>query len=88
MGVDSAGVVRRIGSQVTGLSQGDRVISWCPGVLATSLIVPSLSCTRIPDDMSLEDASTLPLAFATAIYALIDIGQLRESHVSIEYPLL
>ncbi|RAL13732.1 type I polyketide synthase [Aspergillus homomorphus CBS 101889] len=78
-GCETAGIVRRVGSQVTDLSPGDRVIACHPGALATSVIVPSESCIKIPDDLSLENASALPLAFASAIYSLIDVGQLNDT---------
>ncbi|PYH79566.1 KR domain-containing protein [Aspergillus uvarum CBS 121591] len=79
-GCDTAGVVRQVGSQVRDLSPGDRVVACEPGALATSVIAPRSSCARIPDDLSLDNASTLPWAFATAIYSLIQVGQLNETH--------
>ncbi|OJJ95935.1 hypothetical protein ASPACDRAFT_47290 [Aspergillus aculeatus ATCC 16872] len=80
LGCDTAGVVLRVGSQVRDLSPGDRVIACEPGALATSIISPRSSCAKIPDDLSLEDASTLPWAFATAMYSLLQVGQLNETH--------
>jgi NADPH:quinone reductase-like Zn-dependent oxidoreductase len=79
---DAAGIVRRVGSQVTDLSPGNRVIALGSGCFSTSVTVARELCARIPDELSLKDASTMPLAFSTAIYSLLDVGQLRKAQVS------
>ncbi len=83
LGLDAAGIVRRIGPRVQGLSVGDRVFAIGPGCFDTSMTLPAMQCARIPDHLPLEDAAVMPLAFSTAIRALIDLGQLKESQVRI-----
>ncbi len=83
LGLDAAGIVRRIGPRVQDLSVGDRVFAIGPGSFATSMAIPAMQCARLPDSLPLEEAATMPLAFATAIYSLMDLGQLKESQVRI-----
>ena len=82
LGLDAAGIVRRVGSHVTDLSPGNRVIALGSECFSTSVTMVRNCCARIPDELSLKDASTMPLAFATAIHSLIDVGQLKKSQVS------
>ncbi|MGA9705880.1 zinc-dependent alcohol dehydrogenase family protein [Pseudomonas sp.] len=48
-----------------------------PGGLAEYMIIHEDSAVRAPDDMSDEEASTLPIAALTAWYALVDFGQIQ-----------
>ncbi|RDA92383.1 hypothetical protein CP533_4725 [Ophiocordyceps camponoti-saundersi (nom. inval.)] len=79
LGFDAAGIVRRVGLNVSHLSPGDRVFTLSPGCLSTSVVTSASRCVRIPDSLPLEDAVTMPLVFSTAIYSLIDVAQLDKS---------
>lgn len=48
-----------------------------PGGLAEYMIIHEDSAVRAPDDMSDEEASTLPIAALTAWYSLVDFGQIE-----------
>lgn len=48
-----------------------------PGGLAEYMIIHEESAVRAPDNMSDEEASTLPIAALTAWYSLVDFGQLQ-----------
>lgn len=47
--------------------------------LATTVAADPLFVWDVPDDWSLEEASTVPVAYSTAYYALISRGNLKEA---------
>ena len=52
------------------------------GTFATHAIASEKLCVKIPSDLSFEDAATMPVVFATAIYSMFDLGGLQEGQVS------
>ncbi|KAI1264730.1 acyl transferase domain-containing protein [Xylariaceae sp. FL1019] len=78
MGYDCSGVVTAVGSDVTKHRVGDRVFVLESGTFATSINVSELLCSTMPDDMSYEEAATMPLVFATASYSLFDAAHLTK----------
>ena len=83
-GCDIAGVVERVGSDVTSVRVGDRVLGYPPekarGGFAEVVAIPESNIARVPDEVSLADAACLPLAGATALHAIrdhaeVDAGQ-------------
>ncbi len=76
-GLECAGIVREVGAGVAGLSVGDRVAGFAPAALATRVTTAAHAVTRIPDETSFAAAATIPVAFATAIYALGTLGKLE-----------
>jgi NADPH:quinone reductase-like Zn-dependent oxidoreductase len=48
-----------------------------PGGLAEYMIIHEDSAVRAPDNMSDEEAATLPIAALTAWYSLVDFGEIR-----------
>ncbi|KAK6196628.1 putative secondary metabolism biosynthetic enzyme [Pestalotiopsis sp. IQ-011] len=77
-GVEGAGVITRIGSDVKAMNVGDRVLFLHRGCFVTSAIVPEHACARIPDKLSFDEAATMTFAFATAIYSLVNAGGLEK----------
>ncbi|KAL8848907.1 MAG: hypothetical protein Q9221_006065 [Calogaya cf. arnoldii] len=77
LGMDSSGVVSRVGPEVKDLAVGDRVMTLGAGNLASHVVTPEALCERIPDTLSFEEAATMPAAYATAMAALYNIGNLR-----------
>lgn len=84
-GFEIAGIVRRIGPNVTSVSVGDRVLSTCRQGFSTVNTVDEEACERLPDELSFRDAVTMPVAFTTAIYSLMDIGNLKEEQVILKF---
>ncbi|OTA83804.1 hypothetical protein M434DRAFT_400620 [Hypoxylon sp. CO27-5] len=78
LGYELSGVIRKVGSAVTNLAPGDRVMALCNGCLATRNVAPAEIVMKIPDDLSFESAATIPVCFGTVIYSLIDIGRLEQ----------
>ncbi|PKS11740.1 hypothetical protein jhhlp_001728 [Lomentospora prolificans] len=77
IGVECAGIINAVGSAVTDLKIGDRVCASSEGAYSTYTRCKATSCAKVPDDMSLEAASTIPVVFCTAYYGLFDIGRLQ-----------
>ena len=78
LGLEGAGVVVRIGTAVTGLRKGDRVMLMGFETFATRCRTHQDLCVRLPDDLSFEEAATMPCVYATAIRALMDVGGLED----------
>lgn len=79
LGDECAGVVCRVGSQVTTFKPGDRVVACRPGQGAHSTYVhqPESMCEKVPDDMSLQTAASFSGVLTTAYHALVNIARLR-----------
>lgn len=82
VGQDCAGVVRAVGSNVTHINPGDRVLSWTPFGFSTRFQTLGRLCVRIPDSLSFEDASTMALVYITTFEALERFGRLEKDQVS------
>ncbi|KAK5996429.1 Highly reducing polyketide synthase gloL [Cladobotryum mycophilum] len=78
IGLEASGVITRVGSNVTHLRPGDRVMTMYRGLFSTRRVIPSQLAVRIPDSLSFEDAATIPIIYSTVIHCLITLGQLRK----------
>ena len=79
LGLEMAGTVCRVGSSESGLGIGDRVFALAPhGCITTRAVVPGSLVVRIPDNMSFEEAATVPICFTTAIQSLVDVGHIQK----------
>jgi len=71
-GGEVGGVVTEIGSAVSSLAIGDRVLSRCAlGGYAEEVAAPASSTYRIPDAMSFEAGAALPTVYPTSYAALV-----------------
>ena len=76
-GLEFAGVVERVGSEVRTLRAGDRVMAITGGgAMATHIVMHERELVRVPDGMSLSDAAALPEVFMTAYDAMVTQGKL------------
>ena len=83
-GLECAGVIRCVGSDVQGLSVGDRVMGFAPASLSTRVVTVADAVAPIPPETSFAAAATIPVSFVTAIYALGHLAKLAaEEHVLI-----
>ncbi|WPH04990.1 polyketide synthase [Acrodontium crateriforme] len=78
LGLESSGIVSKVGSEVRDLRPGDRVMLLGNGSFATHIIVCEKLCEKIPDNLTFEDAATMPAVFATAVFSLFNIGRLQK----------
>ncbi|EIN12421.1 GroES-like protein [Punctularia strigosozonata HHB-11173 SS5] len=76
LGFDAAGVVEEVGEGVTNVKKGDKIL-WegelTPSHRATYqqyAIVPAEFAARIPDNVSLDEAASIPTSLATAYLGL------------------
>lgn len=81
-GMDVAGRVVTVGEGVTRFAPGDRVVGELPGGgLAEVAVAPADRLVPVPDDVSMTDAATLPVAGGTAWQALERAGVGRGDRV-------
>jgi hypothetical protein len=77
------GIVGRIGTNVKGLNTRDRVIFISHSAFSTQVVVSENICEKIPDDLSFDDAATMPCVFATSYYSIFNVGNLMKGQVSL-----
>jgi NADPH:quinone reductase-like Zn-dependent oxidoreductase len=92
-GVDAAGDVEEVGKNVTDLTPGTRVVidptvktPKGPSVMGVNfhggfaeyVKVPASNIVPIPDELSYDDACTLPICYVTAWYGLYDRGAMKK----------
>ncbi|MCE8511170.1 NADPH:quinone oxidoreductase family protein [Ruegeria pomeroyi] len=72
-GSELSGIVESTGEGVTQLKAGDRVLAFSGwGGLAEQAVVPESRVSRIPDQMSFEDAAAFMMTYGTSYHALKD----------------
>jgi alcohol dehydrogenase len=89
MGIDVAGEVSALGSEVTGWSAGDRVMvdpinrkigkllgEAMDGGLAEFVKVDASQLVRLPADVSFDQAAALPVAYGTAYRMMVSRGKI------------
>ena len=70
-GGEVAGVVERVGKDVSRIRPGDRVIGWCIwGGMAEKVAAKAANCIPIPEQMPFDEASALIVTYGTSYYAL------------------
>lgn len=77
VGMEAAGVIELIGSDVHGLTVGQRVMMMSGGTIAERLAVDARLVIPIPDNLEWSDAAALPMAAATEYDALVTQGELQ-----------
>ncbi|MFE2521791.1 SDR family NAD(P)-dependent oxidoreductase [Streptomyces mirabilis] len=77
LGTEVAGVVTETGPGVTALAVGDRVMGVAAGGFGPLAVTDARQVVRIPDGWSFTDAASVPVAFMTAWYALVELAGAR-----------
>ena len=75
LGVDVAGVVEAVGSNVTQVRPGDEVFGTCAGSLAEYACARADNVAPKPKNLTLEQAAALPTSGCTALQGLRDVGR-------------
>ena len=78
VGREGAGVVLEVASDVTGVRVGDRVMGLFSGCFGPRAVTDQRLVVGIPDGWSFVDGASVPVAFLTAYYGLLDLARLRE----------
>jgi phthiocerol/phenolphthiocerol synthesis type-I polyketide synthase C len=76
LGMECAGRIARVGSAIADLQVGDRVVALAPAAFATHALAPRSAVLALPDAIPADAAAALPVAFLTAWYALLHLGNL------------
>jgi NADPH2:quinone reductase len=77
-GGEFAGVVQQVGTDVVGISPGDRVCGNVgTGAFREKLAVPAAELTKVPDGVDMTVAGSILITYGTSLYALRERGQLR-----------
>ena len=78
LGLECAGEVEAIGSGVTGVKPGDRVLASAAGGFAEYVVTDARRVHRIPaNNMTYEQAACLPVALQTMHNAIVTAGRLK-----------
>ena len=77
-GDEVGGIVAFVGSTITHVKPGDRVFGLAVFGLATQTIARGSDVRLIPNDLSFEEAATLPVVFMTSWHALKNVARLRK----------
>ena len=78
LGMECAGIVEAVGDGVTDLAVGDPVIAFAPACFASHVTVTASAVAKRPADLGPAATASVPVAFLTAYYALVELGQLEE----------
>ncbi|MEV0376024.1 zinc-binding dehydrogenase, partial [Streptomyces sp. NPDC050636] len=77
MGSEVAGTVTETGPGVSGLAVGDRVMGVASGGIGLAVVTDARQVVRIPDGWSFAEAASVPVAFMTAWYGLVELAGAR-----------
>jgi NADPH:quinone reductase-like Zn-dependent oxidoreductase len=76
-GVDVAGQVEAVGKNVIEFKPGDEVFGSCRGAFAEYACTPESKLTTKPDNVTFEQAASVPVAAFTALQGLRDKGHIQ-----------
>ena len=76
-GIDLAGRVEAVGSNVTRFRPGDEVFAAAAGAFADYACVPERLLVAKPANLTMEQAASVPLAALTALQGLREVGRLQ-----------
>ncbi|MDB5969956.1 MAG: Alcohol dehydrogenase zinc-binding domain protein [Hydrocarboniphaga sp.] len=77
-GSELSGIVAGIGSDMRGLSIGQRVLGFCErGALAEQVVLAASVCIAVPDRLDDVQAASFPTSYATALFGLRECGRLQ-----------
>ncbi len=77
LGVDAAGQVEAVGRNVTQFKSGDEVFGSCQGAFAEYACAPERKLAMKPDNVTFEEAASVPVAAITALQSLRDKGKIQ-----------
>ncbi|KAI1104957.1 reducing type I polyketide synthase 10 [Jackrogersella minutella] len=76
--LECSGTVEQVGSEVSDFAVGDRVVAMAPTHFQTVQTLPEWACFKLTAEESYDICATLPVPYATAIYALHQRANIRQ----------
>ncbi|WP_418953451.1 type I polyketide synthase [Streptomyces cinnabarinus] len=77
MGSECAGVVLEVGADVTRFAPGDRVVGIVDGGFGPLAVADARMVAPVPEGWSYEQAASVPVAYLTAYYGLVDLASVQ-----------
>jgi acyl transferase domain-containing protein/acyl carrier protein/phospholipid N-methyltransferase len=77
-GDEVAGIVKAVGTGVDHVAPGDRVFGLAVFGLSTHTLARGGDIRKIPDDLTFEQAATLPVVWMTSWHALQNVARMRK----------
>lgn len=81
IGMECAGVVERVGKDVTHVRPGDRVMGFASSTFGSHVTARADGMGLLPEGLTFEEGATIPTTFITAWYALDHLARLRKGEV-------
>jgi acyl transferase domain-containing protein/NADPH:quinone reductase-like Zn-dependent oxidoreductase/NAD(P)-dependent dehydrogenase (short-subunit alcohol dehydrogenase family)/acyl carrier protein len=78
LGMEVAGVVTRVAADVGAYAPGDEVMAFAAAGFTNRVRTPAQAVTRKPAGWTFAAAASVPTAFFTAHYALVELARIRE----------
>ncbi len=76
-GVEGAGEIARLGADVTGFREGDKVMGRCRGSFSEFAVMDIREAVHVPQALSWQEAASIPLVFTVVHDMLIAKGRLE-----------
>jgi NADPH:quinone reductase-like Zn-dependent oxidoreductase len=77
LGMDVAGTVKAVGTQVTRFQPGEEVFGWTDGSFAEYAVAPADHLAAKPAALSFEEAAVVPISGFAALQAVRDVGEVQ-----------
>ena len=77
LGGEVAGIVTRIGADVTKFKPGDHVYGECAGGFRSYAITNEFLLAKIPGHLTYNQAAGLPIVYLTSYYGLIELAKIK-----------
>ncbi|MCP4178043.1 MAG: SDR family NAD(P)-dependent oxidoreductase, partial [bacterium] len=78
LGLEMAGVVKKVGSKVQKFMPGDKVFGVSPNSYSDLVVTSETSLYKLPDLWTFEEGATVSTVFLTAYYSLVYLARLSE----------
>ncbi len=84
LGWDVSGVIEGVGSEVTDRHVGQKVVATlAQGGYAELCAVNTVGTVPIPENLSYEEAASIPIVFLTSWFALLKVAKLQEGEIAL-----
>ncbi len=79
LGGEVSGVIEKIGTGVTGLHVGEKVMGLSPnGSYSSKVCIDANSIIKLPENFKLDEAAAFPVVYITAYMMMFDLGNLQD----------